>query len=510
MNYLTNFYEKEIFKQTLCLFVILLFITVNFLFLNHNNSSDAYGYAYSMQTGTDLWNPHHLLYNPLGWVVIKVFAFTGLSPLVLLQGVNILFAAATLWVLYRLLDLLSVKNPVPFVLMSSAAFVFLRFCNENETYILPVFFSLLATYFVFSQSPNRMFAGLLISSVAVLFHQIHIFWHLGLCIYVLQNQRAGKALVALLSSSVLIGLTYWSIAARLHQPLTHFLTQDAANGLVQLVPNRDNFKFFTLNFIRSFFQVHGEFSYLFQTYRVLYAIALLAFFLVVLFLVKIFRQKVLIKNTGFKKEKNILWLILVLHMGFAWYSVGNAEFMTMLPLLIFILLALYSRSGSEKNYGYFGIALGLWNVSLAVLPHHFLDFTQIKQEYAYLKSLNVNPKTIWVSRNSIPLYNYHCYASAQAKQPIGRELWELRKTPAETGKKSFTVWADSCLGKGYRIITDCIAYPEFASRASLLFASDNTHYLKSNYDLEPVDSLKVINGKIQIYALKIPKKRSKD
>lgn len=510
MNYLTDFITKKKPHQNQCWFVIAFFVFINIFFLNHNNSSDAYGYAFSMQTGEELWNPHHLLYNPLGWILIRIFSFTGLSPLVLMQCANIAFAAAALWMVYCLLRLLKVSNPVPFVFMCSGAFVFLRFCNENETYIIPVFFSLWATFFVFSQNPKRVFLGLLISSIAVLFHQIHLFWHFALCIYTLRSQRSGLAFVQVLCSIVCIGLPYWCIAAYLHKSLLLFLTQDAANGLVQLVPDSANFKFFVLNFIRSFFQVHGEFTYLFQTYRLLYVFALFTLFLLVLFCVKVLKQKIRINNSNFKREKSTLWFIVILQAGFAWYSVGNAEFMTMLPILLFILLALYSRGDSEKKYYYLGAAFWLWNLSMAVIPHHFLDFVPLKQEYTYLNSLKANPKTIWVSRNSTHLYNYHCYVSACSKQTPGKEVWKLIKTPAETGTERFTQWADSCISSGKRIITDCIDYPEFASRASLLFASDNALYLKSNYKLLLVDSLNMVNGKIKIHELKIPSERKKD
>ena len=57
----------------------------------------------------------------------------------------------------------------------------MRYVTEGETYIIPLFFSLMASYG--ASRKQSAFGCSMLAALACLFHQIHVFWWMGLALF---------------------------------------------------------------------------------------------------------------------------------------------------------------------------------------------------------------------------------------------------------------------------------------------------------------------------------------
>ena len=90
-------------------------------------------------------------------------------------------------------------------------------------------------------------------------------------------------------------------------------------------------------------------------------------------------------------SKAIFWAF-ILQFSFAFYSVGNAEFMVMLPVLI-ILWAVLNFDIPTKPVFYISLMLLFWNVVFGLSPAHFLDLDGSNQ---LLAKMNKYPNAKWI------------------------------------------------------------------------------------------------------------------
>lgn len=120
---------------------------------------DAYNYAASIKDGQDLFEPHHLFYNGFSLLIYKVMNLfdVHIEILALAKIVNSVFVVFNLAILTKILQKLALKKKQILIFIAIAAFSYssLRYGTENETYIVPIAFSLLGSYFfwvVYSQN----------------------------------------------------------------------------------------------------------------------------------------------------------------------------------------------------------------------------------------------------------------------------------------------------------------------------------------------------------------------
>ena len=66
------------------------------------------------------------------------------------------------------------------------------------------------------------------------------------------------------------------------------------------------------------------------------------------------------------------------------YSVGNAEFMVMLPFLI--ALSIKWHMSFLKPIKFIAFAMLLWNLTFAIIPHRILDFYQHKKVIEFIST----------------------------------------------------------------------------------------------------------------------------
>lgn len=366
---------------------ILAFIYI--LLPNSNHLADSYGYGASVKYGVDLFQPHHLLYTGLNYLLLRplLIVCPGLDTLRLMQFLNALFSLASLFLLMRILISKGVDriHALWLTFAVGCSFSVMRFSVEAEVYIVPIFFSLLSSCFYqrYLRSKHSLdaFYGGLMASLACLFHQIHLFWGVGLFVGWLMTKNK-KAVFLFLLSTPLVLVVYGvvlffyhhqtlSISALFHFLASYYYSSNADTGLGLM-----DVLITIITFFRTFFQVHGM---VLEVYKIMPVVAIMCTIAVLSFMAKcvidFFKDKSDHKF-GIVPSKSFEFthlIVFALQFSFAFYSHGNSEFMVMLPFLIVIIYSdWFSRN--IKSVKYLACAMLLWNLIFGILPNHFIDF----------------------------------------------------------------------------------------------------------------------------------------
>jgi hypothetical protein len=399
------------------LWFLLIYTVVRIVFLPFQHTGDGWGYACEIIKG-DLFSPHHILYKPLLYLVYKALLalHLNINPIQIFSLINILLGSFTLLIFYKLLNHIKPLKQLNFWLTFLVAFTFgfLRYSSENETYILPLLMSLLGTFYY---SKGRLNLGIFFMTVAVLCHQIHIFWLLAFLIP--QKNKPYSILPGILSVGSLV-LCY-VLYAKIYNTNWYSLPfYDVNQGLVTIKPGMMNFIMTPISFIRTFFQLHGSIKDLFIDHPFNFIFILMGILCVFIFLINSKGILHLIKRfIAFVKKprinfRNPLFIAIILHFSFAFYSVGNAEFMVMLPFLL--ILWQYERivNLSVMFIHYIGMSLLIWNFSFFVIPTAFYDTQGMQQKLNEIQKIFNESKSshcgnAFVSDDNIPLFNFKEY-----------------------------------------------------------------------------------------------------
>lgn len=398
---------------------LIIILVIYFLFPNNNLSVDSLSYGSSVKYGVDLFSAHHLLYNYFTFVLFSVIkvVFPTIDALKFMQFTNALFTVFSLLLLRKLIIKLSNDKDKAdiWTFFVAACFGVMRFAVEAETYIMPIFFSIISSLFYFKYLKDKKLINILLCSifvsVACLFHQIHLFWGIGLFFGLL---FFGKTKHVLIFSVVtlLIPLVY-SLVLVIHyqidfsfENLIRFLGEyyfsdnaDVKIGLINLIIT-------PITFFRTFFQVHGVVIEVLRLLPVFYIIIPIVLFLIFWGLIK------LIKSVSFSHFKLIEYpfefthlLIFMLQFAFAFYSHGNSEFMVMLPFLIPLFINMFLRY-DIKAIQYIAIAMLIWNFSFAIFPNNYFDYQNNKELISFIKN---NPDKIFILKERNTVVNQYFY-----------------------------------------------------------------------------------------------------
>ena len=339
-----------------------IYALLRFLFPPLELTGDSYGYACEIITG-DLWNAHHLLHKYIVkdiWLVLEPLKLFN-NPLTFYRTLHLATALACLLVLMRILELRhwSYTRIYLALLFITSGFAFIKYSVENEVYFYPILLSLIGSLQFEKGKPIR--AAILLG-FATLFHQIHIFWLLGLLFP--KEWRKYTHYIPLAIGLFVPVLTYTVLGLATQTPLNSLLFHDVQEGLVQTIPDATNFALYFINTIRALMQVHGDIALFWNLWNPYYSgIALLIFVFVLIGLVIYLRERrfTYAQNDWFRPYV----IAFFLHSLFAWYSVGNIEFMIVLPFLFILTL----RNGSLLKHSLlFSIGLLFWNSSQWAIP----------------------------------------------------------------------------------------------------------------------------------------------
>lgn len=478
------------------------------VFPTHNSTLDAWSYAAEIRHNGQLFSPHHLLYNALGWVLQFCLQNIGfeVDTLALMKLINTVFGVLVLRNLYWILQK---QNPnshnILWLLVVAFSFVFWRFTTENETYIIPIYFSSLASIYFYKITENQRINDFLWTgfwaAVACLFHQIHFWWWLGLGIGVLVFYRQNvKNVACYFLPSLLVPLVYvlvvWLQADVLNvSTIWHFVFYEFYHGNVSQNFGANYFVMTAANTFRTFLQIHGLMFNLLRESKLWFAAVGVSATLFAAAFWFLFPLKTT-KNAFSSFQKTHLF-VLGLHYLFAFYSVGNAEFMVMLP---FLLVLIFSDKIQFQAATLSLLAAGLlvWNFVYGIFPNYYFDFWQDEK---LLNAMSQQPENLFIMRERALYENkiyYHTGKefSTNVLSIPSHILAKKRSLPALKHR------IDSTLQANGKVYTDALGGELAMSRAATL-VDTNDHVFFRQYSVHLLtDSSQTLLGKSYLTEIK--------
>jgi len=477
------------------------FTILYLVFPTNNSSVDAYYYAASVKYIDELFHPHHLLYNVTFHLFFNLPFFNNVEIDILhgMKMVNSFIGGICLYMFSLLLKRTgrSIKEIFRIILLAGSSFAVIRYSSENEVYLFSLAFSLGASVIYLDYLNNRSLPGLLISgllaSFAVLYHQIGVFWWLGLFIGLIIFRHSWKSKLVFITTVAPVILAYSIVVfqrpefERNFTGIFQFALRDYLASGFDKTPGWENFFFTPVNFIRSFVQIHG---YIFRLIgeNILWIIPGLVSMLLIgaVFL----RKGFLIGKTKLVNRPFFIThlLILVFYIVFAFFAEGNAEFMVMVPFLGFLIL--FSRIKiRDRSMILLGIALLVWNVSYGLIPRNNFEFTNYTMLESWIKKI---PDATFVLKSDQQVISRLYYQSGIEVYP------QIIKSPSSLIRRGGNMEnlynkLDKCINRGEQIYTDCVEYPGILSRQGVIDAGEDDPFF-IEYDYEPVDSVETLFG----------------
>jgi len=482
--------EWRIINSKNSIYFLALFFFLLYAFGATNNSSlDAWAYAADVSKGDNLFAPHHLLYSLLGYLWVGVInIFVDADVLLLLKLLNAVFAAAILFVLFRFLGVFNNNNRINLLLVAlvGSSWGITRFATENETYIVPLFFSLLGSFLLIKGESKKdiIFSGLF-AALATLFHQVMFFWWLGLMLG-LVFKRNIKNIILFILPAFIVPIVYSLVVYFKYETLSidllfRFVFSDYYSGAATLELGAKSVLLLFIGAFRSFVQVHG---YIGNLLTESYWFWIAGFTAVVLIVTGLF---VLIRNFRFLNLKNtpILWIYLVItlfQLAFALLAGGNSEFLVMLPVLVAIILINIEKISS--------VALGLmvagvfvWNISFGLIP---LKYKTLDGSSMVVNHIASNSEKSAYILYSLPRIENEMNYKRVKNNPILIKYNQQGVSIADT--------VNTLLKNGYFVYTDVYNRPKTLSRENMVFDLNDIQRVFENYSIEPTDSVSSITG----------------
>jgi hypothetical protein len=395
------------------------FILLGVLFIclpNQNPNIDSWYYAACVKHGQNLINSHHLLFNIWGSLFhefISLF-FSKITTIQSLAILNSISATLTLIVLYRLLIKWGQSNYGALLLSFTAGvcFGFIRFATDAETYIIPILFSILSTYYYF-KSKHYLHLGLsaFFAVLAVCTHQLHIWWTLAIYIGVIMDKEYTKNnkifyTFILFSGVILYFLVYCFSSSNF--TFLNFILGEYNKGNAGLDFSLKALILTFINLIRTAFQVHGL-MYHFALKHVLVTTIVLFLELFLIGFIFLKRKQLFQIKTVFDKKysKNIFLFAIILHITFAFLSSGNAEFMAMLPILMAIYFAASFKLEPKKTAFLIPLVIIIWNIYFGLIPFRFENTNQVSAQTNFTQN-HKEDYFIWANKPLIEnILTYH-------------------------------------------------------------------------------------------------------
>ncbi|HEX8426729.1 hypothetical protein [Hymenobacter sp.] len=487
-----------------------------------NSTVDAWYYAACVRHGHELFQPHHLLYNAAGWLWVRILPAT-VDALAALKVLNAVAFGGCLLVLRDLLRRVGgAAAPVAgWLLVVGSSFGMLRFATENETYILPLLLSLLASrswwQAVRKGGNQHWVAAGAWAALAALFHQIHAGWWLALLVGTMAASPVGRwrKMSLYVLPALVVPLAYvaampsWKLA---FTPVAfwHFVFHDLYAGHAGARPSGRTLLLTVINLIRTFGQMHGSTLALLRRWPALGGFAVLSGGLMLLAIRKLWQSRRVDSTSSSAVTPSVLFassaaserlfwlthlLVLLLQLGCAVWAEGNAEFMVMLPALLALLLV--NRPEVSTALPWMGASLLLWNLTFGLLPAYTLRLTNTT---ALLARIQQEPAAWWLLADPNLVLNQLHYITGE---PIGPA--KVLPAPALLVQRRgqsparFRAWLATRRAAGQRIYTDALGGPNLLDRARLTQGGDDAQrQLLAGYRLARVDSFPTSFGPVYL------------
>ena len=399
----------------------LVFLLIFFLYIffpTNNSSLDSYAYAGYVKYNYYLFTPHHLFSNAIIYVLLLPFKHLGISIDILLFSklINSIFQLINLFIFYKILTYLKIKEKTKLLYLLILAFSFSlwRYGTENETYIIPIGFSLLGSYYFLKNINKSKTLYIILSSIfgvlACLFHQIHFFWWFGILFGFFLYRKSFKTIYLYLIPALLVPLSYILVLVFYEKQeltffnLQHFVFHDFYQGSVMTDFGWKGFFFQAINTVRTYFQIHGNIYFLIQN-NWFYLIPFILCLIISYKLFKLFRTD---KKVITKKEDHLKIFIrahifiFIANYLFAFYNAGNIEFMVMLPFLLILYIAI-KYDINYKISQQIVVLLFVWNFSYGIFPNNKYNYYNDKELVNYMIE---NKEKTFIVKNHTTISQY--------------------------------------------------------------------------------------------------------
>lgn len=443
-----------------------------------NPGGDAWYYAACARWGQELWQPHHLLYNAVGWGWLHLLG-SPVAAMRWLQALNALAYGGCLLALAWLLRLAGARPAaVPaWVLLVGSCFGMLRFAVENEAYIQPLLLALLASgcwaRALAATGPpaiRRLVLAGLLAALACLLHQLLAWWWLGLLLG-LQPWRsaAARRVVAYAAPALLVPVAYWLAAPESGVAGTlRFALHDYLTGGARVELGARSLLLTPISLVRTLLQVHGNLLPLLHRWP--WPLGAVAVGCLGLGVWAVLGRKTppgpppagapaLAGPAAIVARVHLR--IAALQLLFATLAAGNAEFMALLPALAAVGLAGGQlRRWPARQVAALGAALLGWNIAFGLLPAHTLTYTDAGP--ALQRLVQQQPQAWLLLLDPNPLRNQLHYLTGQPVAPP--------RVLGLAGQDStrFRQWLRQRLAAGDTVYTDALAAPRPFDRARLV------------------------------------------
>lgn len=387
-------------RPTYWILVILIFTTLRFFFLPMEFTGDSYGYSCEILRG-ELFSAHHLLHKPVFWGLFQFVSIFNnkIDPILVFTSINLTFAILSLFVLKRILINRNWNYPAinTSTLFLLGSFVFIKYSFQVEAYTIPIFLSLLGSLYFEKQ---KYYTSAIWLGMACLFHQIHIFWLLGLWVVQLTKKQNIFPFILGLGIPVFgyIATSMWT-----EIPLFEIVFHDVNSGLVTTSFSTQNMFFSAVNLVRIITQLHPDLLVYWSIWSpLLSGFGIVSLLIIAVGIVVYIKEKPI----SLKKLplKNTYLFTILLFIGFAIYSVGNIEFMVMLPFL-FVLGMPAQKVVKGSSIIVFGMIS--WNFSQFIYPESKHSIHRLHEVYNFIED-NSTSDSIWIFGNDAHLYVNYC------------------------------------------------------------------------------------------------------
>ena len=463
--------------RTLSKLILLIFLSLYLIFPAGSSTTDGWNYAANIKHAGEIFHPHHLLYNAFGYIFCWLPSKAGIGIIECMKALNAIFAVLTLLVVQQILRRLGKNEFTVIIVICLVGFSFsiMRFATENETYIIPLCFALTASsnYLKFTFSENQKFAVYsgIWATFSVLFHQIFIFWWLGILIGIILSKRIKPlfwySLVSITGPLVYL-IVILTISGNLKwETIIGFVAGDFGSNNARLGISGRGLFLSGVNLIRSFVQVHSYILNIIRSNHLLIIPGIISMIVIIPALLKLPVRNVTHSVSGFTV---IHIIIMVLQFLFAVLAAGNAEFMVMIPVLVFILVPVMFNN-SEKFLSGILAGIAIWNLAYGIIPLHF----NTPEAEKFLCDVSVENKKIMVIASDDQLLKSMIYYRTG-----NNKVDNIFESPALMKLKGSDIVLlvsaiDSALKKGFVIYTDCLG-TKTISRAAIYEGSTNEEF----------------------------------
>jgi len=188
---------------------------------NADQGMDSYIYAINIRDSSELLHPHHLLYNVLGVILLRLFSFTGLGSLQILSFFNSAIGAAVLTIIYRAVRIhMNFRRATAAVVSLGALYSFWYYSTSVEVNMAALLFGAMAVLLILGKkdsSANGAAASFIIAT-GTLFHQALVLMYIPLFIVLYHRRKSVAGIIGEIGPAIFALIAVYFTCAIISAP----------------------------------------------------------------------------------------------------------------------------------------------------------------------------------------------------------------------------------------------------------------------------------------------------